>query len=45
MGAKACNPFAELDNLDSEVYIIGDAKKSRSAVEAIYEGISVAKKI
>ncbi len=45
MGAKANNPFEQLDDLAAEVHIIGDAKKARSAVEAIYEGFRVAQKI
>lgn len=45
LGAKADNPFSGLDHLAPEVYTIGDAKKARSAVEAIYEGMRIAQKI
>lgn len=45
MGAKAYNPFENSEGLKPEVYTIGDAKDSRSAVEAIYEGFRVAQKI
>lgn len=45
LGAKSNNPFNELGDLAPEVYTIGDAKKSRSALEAIYEGFRVAQNI
>lgn len=45
LGAKAHNPFEGLNDLVPEVYTIGDAKKARSAVEAIYEGMRVAQKV
>lgn len=45
LGAKADNPFAGLNDLAPEVYTIGDAKKARSAVEAIYEGMRIAQNI
>ncbi|MDD5017532.1 MAG: FAD-dependent oxidoreductase, partial [Eubacteriales bacterium] len=42
MGADAYNPFDDFESLAPEVYLIGDAKEARSAVEAIYEGARVA---
>ena len=45
LGAKSYQPFEDTQDLAREVYIIGDAKKARSAVEAIYEAARVAMKI
>lgn len=45
VGANAYQPFNEPEKLAKEVYIIGDAKEARSAVEAIYEGARIAMKI
>ena len=45
LGADAYNPFRDAEDLAPEVYIIGDAKEARSAVEAIYEGARTALKI
>lgn len=45
MGSKENQPFKVPESLAKEVYIIGDAKKARSAVEAIYEAARVAMKI
>lgn len=41
VGSKAIKQFDNVEELADEVYIIGDAKESRSAVEAIYEGFRV----
>lgn len=41
VGSKATKQFNNVDDLADEVYIIGDAKQARSAVEAIYEGARV----
>jgi pyruvate/2-oxoglutarate dehydrogenase complex dihydrolipoamide dehydrogenase (E3) component len=38
VGSKADVPFENKENLAKEVYVIGDAKQARSALEAIYEG-------
>jgi 2,4-dienoyl-CoA reductase-like NADH-dependent reductase (Old Yellow Enzyme family)/thioredoxin reductase len=45
LGAKAYQPFTDASSLADEVHIIGDAKKARSALEAIYEAARVALKI
>jgi NADPH-dependent 2,4-dienoyl-CoA reductase/sulfur reductase-like enzyme len=45
LGSKAYQPFADLDSLAPEVYVIGDAKQARSVLEAIYEGFRVAQAI
>ena len=37
-GSKSENGFASMDGLAPEVYVIGDAKKPRNALEAIREG-------
>jgi len=42
LGAQAHQPFPDAESLAKEVYIIGDAKQARSAVEAIYEAARVA---
>jgi 2,4-dienoyl-CoA reductase-like NADH-dependent reductase (Old Yellow Enzyme family)/thioredoxin reductase len=42
MGSKKYNPFEGADDLAPEVYVIGDAKKARSALEAIYEAARLA---
>ena len=41
VGSKASIPFLDVDNLAKEVYVIGDAKQARSALEAIYEGARI----
>ncbi|MGE4509351.1 MAG: FAD-dependent oxidoreductase, partial [Eubacteriaceae bacterium] len=45
VGSKASIPFKDADNLGKEVYVIGDAKQARSALEAIYEGARIGMKI
>ena len=45
MGSKASVPFAEPGKLAPEVYTVGDAKRVRTAVEAIYEAFRIAQKI
>jgi pyruvate/2-oxoglutarate dehydrogenase complex dihydrolipoamide dehydrogenase (E3) component len=45
VGSKSYNPFSNIDSLAKEVYVIGDAKKARSASEAFFEGAQVAIKI
>lgn len=45
VGSKANQPFTDPESLAKEVYIIGDAKKARTAVEAIYEAARIAMKI
>jgi len=45
LGSKAYQPFDNTDGLAKEVYIIGDAKEARTAVEAIYEAYRVAQRI
>lgn len=45
VGSKPCYQFDNVERLAKEVYVIGDAKKPRSAVEAIYEGARVGMKI
>ncbi len=45
VGSKTVDTFGDKENLAAEVYTIGDAKKPRSAVEAIFEGARVAIKI
>jgi 2,4-dienoyl-CoA reductase-like NADH-dependent reductase (Old Yellow Enzyme family)/thioredoxin reductase len=42
IGSRADNPFENCGNLAKEVYVIGDAKKARSAVEAFFEGAKTA---
>ena len=41
VGSKSYVPFEDVENLAEEVYVIGDAKEARSALEAIYEGARV----
>ncbi|NMA02138.1 MAG: FAD-dependent oxidoreductase [Clostridia bacterium] len=41
VGSKPHVPFEDVENLAEEVYVIGDAKEARSALEAIYEGARV----
>lgn len=41
-GRKALQPFADVEELAPEVYIIGDAKEARSASEAFFEGANIA---
>lgn len=41
VGSKAEAQFEKVENLAKEVYVIGDAKEARSALEAIYEGFRV----
>lgn len=45
VGSKPTSLFEDVDNLADEVYVIGDAKEARSALEAIYEGARVGMKI
>lgn len=45
VGSKADKPFGDVEGLAPEVYVIGDAKQARSALEAIYEGARVGMKI
>ena len=45
VGSCPDQPFDNVESLANEVYVVGDAKKARSAVEAIYEGARVAMKI
>lgn len=45
VGSKATNPFDNMEDLAEEVYVIGDAKEARSALEAIYEGARLAMRI
>ena len=45
VGSKSYQPFERVDSLTKEVYVIGDAKEARSAVEAIYEGFRVGMRI
>ncbi len=45
VGSKAYQPFTDTDSLAKEIYVIGDAKKARTAVEAIYEAARIAMKI
>lgn len=42
VGSKPYQPFANPDGLAEEVYVIGDAKEARSALEAIWEGFRAA---
>ncbi len=44
-GSRPVDTFEDKENLAAEVYTIGDAKKARSAVEAIFEGARVAMKV
>lgn len=41
VGSKSDVPFDNVKTLAKEVYVIGDAKEARSALEAIYEGFRV----
>ena len=41
VGSKPEAPFEDVESLAEEVYLIGDAKEARSALEAIYEGARV----
>ena len=41
VGSKSEEQFENVEDLANEVYVIGDAKKARTAVEAIYEGARV----
>lgn len=41
VGSKAKPQFKKVETLAEKVFVIGDAKKARSAVEAIYEGFRV----
>lgn len=45
VGSRAYQPFENVESLAKEVYVIGDAKGARSAVEAIYEGARVGMRI
>jgi NADPH-dependent 2,4-dienoyl-CoA reductase/sulfur reductase-like enzyme len=45
VGSKTVKQFEDVENLADEVYVIGDAKEARSALEAIYEGARVAMRI
>jgi 2,4-dienoyl-CoA reductase-like NADH-dependent reductase (Old Yellow Enzyme family)/NADPH-dependent 2,4-dienoyl-CoA reductase/sulfur reductase-like enzyme len=45
VGSKEVNQFENVESLADEVYVIGDAKKARSALEAIYEGFRVGQAI
>lgn len=45
VGSKTQQPLPDPETLADEVYVVGDAKQVRSAVEAIYEGFRVAQKI
>ena len=45
VGSKTVKQFEDVENLADEVYVIGDAKEARSALEAIYEGARVAMSI
>ena len=41
VGSKSVQPFENVESLAKEVYVIGDAKQVRTALEAIYEGARV----
>lgn len=41
VGSKSEEQFENVEDLANEVYVIGDAKEARTAVEAIYEGARV----
>lgn len=45
VGSKEVNQFENVESLADEVYVIGDVKKARSALEAIYEGFRVGQAI
>ena len=45
VGSKSEMQFENVESLAKEVYVIGDAKEARSALQAIYEGFRVAQKI
>ncbi|MBF7097457.1 NAD(P)/FAD-dependent oxidoreductase [Alkalibacter mobilis] len=45
VGSKSDQLFENVESLADEVYVIGDAKQARSALEAIYEGARVGMKI
>ncbi|MDL2314295.1 NAD(P)/FAD-dependent oxidoreductase [Desulfovibrio sp. OttesenSCG-928-C14] len=42
IGSRANNPFIEHENLAGEVYVVGDAVRARSAVQAFFEAAKVA---
>ena len=44
-GSKSENELASIKDLDPEVYVIGDAKKPRNALEAIREGFLIGLRI
>jgi len=46
MGVKSVDPLSEqIQEEVAEVYAIGDAKETRSALEAIAEGAEIARRI
>ncbi|WP_444641265.1 NAD(P)/FAD-dependent oxidoreductase [Caproiciproducens sp. R1] len=45
VGSKAIPQFEKPESFAKEVYVIGDAKKARSALEAIYEGAKIGRTI
>lgn len=45
VGSKPTKVFENVDDLADEVYVIGDAKEARSALEAIYEGARLGMRI
>ncbi|MBM4761476.1 NAD(P)/FAD-dependent oxidoreductase [Bacillus sp. B15-48] len=45
VGSKPVEQFENVEELANEVYVIGDAKQARTALEAIYEGARVGMKI
>lgn len=45
VGSRSDQLFENVESLAKEVFVIGDAKKARSALEAIYEGARVGMKI
>jgi 2,4-dienoyl-CoA reductase-like NADH-dependent reductase (Old Yellow Enzyme family)/thioredoxin reductase len=45
VGSRSYNPFSNAGSLAKEVYVIGDAKKARSASEAFFEAAQIAIKI
>lgn len=42
IGSTAYNPFSDCQELAEEVYVVGDAKKARTATQAFFEGAKVA---
>jgi hypothetical protein len=44
-GSKSENALASLKDLAPEIYVIGDAKERRNALEAISEGFLIGLKI